>query len=87
MSNTPNAARSGSHAKASAARAGRQAAAGVDGMLADAQDKGMEAIDAVREVGNNVVDAIDDSLAKRPHTTLLLAVAIGFLFGAAWRRY
>jgi ElaB/YqjD/DUF883 family membrane-anchored ribosome-binding protein len=47
----------------------------------------MEAIDAVREVGNNVVDAIDDSLAKRPHTTLLLAVAIGFLFGAAWRRY
>ena len=87
MSNTSNAARNGSHAKTSAARAGRHAASGVEGMLADAQDKGMEALDAVREVGNNVVDAIDDSLAKRPRTTLLLAIAIGFVFGAAWRRY
>jgi ElaB/YqjD/DUF883 family membrane-anchored ribosome-binding protein len=87
MSNTPNAARNGSHeAKASAARAKRQATNGIDSMLSDAQDKGTEALDAVREVGSNVVDAIDDSLAKRPHTTLLLAVAIGFLFGAAWRR-
>ena len=86
MSNT-NAARNGSHGKASAARAGRHSASGVDGMLADAQDKGMEAIDAVREISNSVVDAIDNFLAKRPHTTLLLAIAIGFLFGAAWRRY
>jgi ElaB/YqjD/DUF883 family membrane-anchored ribosome-binding protein len=55
-------------------------------MISDAQDMGMEALDAVREVGSNVVGAIDDSLAKRPYTTLLLAVGIGFLFGAAWRR-
>jgi hypothetical protein len=88
MSNTSSAAHNGSHrAKASAARAGRQAAAGVEGMLSDAQDKGMEALDTVREVGSNVVEAIDDSLAKRPRTTLLMAIAIGFLFGAAWRRY
>jgi hypothetical protein len=33
-----------------------------------------------------MVDAIDKSLAKQPYTTLLLAVGIGFLFGAAWRR-
>ena len=42
--------------------------------------------DAVREVGDTVVDAIDDSLRKRPYTTLAIAVGIGFLFGAAWRR-
>ena len=32
----------------------------------------MEAVDAVREVGDNVVDAIDESLKKRPYTTLAL---------------
>jgi ElaB/YqjD/DUF883 family membrane-anchored ribosome-binding protein len=54
--------------------------------ISDAQDKGMEAVGAVREVGDNVVDAIDESLKKRPYTTLALAAGIGFLFGATWRR-
>jgi ElaB/YqjD/DUF883 family membrane-anchored ribosome-binding protein len=92
MSNTSNAARSnpvrnaGNEAKGSAGRAGHKANSNVESMISDAQDKGMEALDAVREVGNNVVDAIDESLAKRPYTTLVLAIGIGFLFGAAWRR-
>jgi len=47
---------------------------------------GMEALEAVRDVGDNVVDAIDDSLKRRPYTTLAIAVGIGFLFGATWRR-
>jgi ElaB/YqjD/DUF883 family membrane-anchored ribosome-binding protein len=47
---------------------------------------GMEAVGAVREVGDNVVDAIDESLRRRPYTTLALAAGIGFLFGATWRR-
>jgi len=50
------------------------------------QDKGQEAVDAVREVGDNLVDAVDESLKKRPYTTLALALGIGFLFGATWRR-
>jgi len=62
------------------------AKSGVDGVLSDAQDMGMEAVGAVREVGDNVVDAIDESLKKRPYTTLALAAGIGFLFGATWRR-
>jgi ElaB/YqjD/DUF883 family membrane-anchored ribosome-binding protein len=87
MSNTSNAARkTGNEAKGAVGRAGHKAGSNVESMISDAQDKGMEALDAVREVGNNVVEAIDDSLAKRPYTTLLLAVGIGFLFGAAWRR-
>ena len=55
-------------------------------MLADAEGKGREAVDAVREVGDNMLDAIDQSLEQRPYTTLALAVGIGFLFGATWRR-
>ena len=63
-----------------------RAKANVEGVMSDVTSKGQEAVDAVREVGDNVVDAIDESLKKRPYTTLALAVAIGFLFGATWRR-
>ena len=64
----------------------RKARSGVGDVVSDVQDKGMEAVGAVREVGDNVVDAIDESLKKRPYTTLALAAGIGFLFGATWRR-
>jgi ElaB/YqjD/DUF883 family membrane-anchored ribosome-binding protein len=63
-----------------------KAKSNMEGVISEAQDKGMEAIDAVREVGDNMVDAIDESLKKRPYTTLALALGIGFLFGATWRR-
>jgi ElaB/YqjD/DUF883 family membrane-anchored ribosome-binding protein len=58
----------------------------IEGVMSDAGAKGQEAIDAVREVGDNMIDAIDESLKKRPYTTLALAVGLGFLFGATWRR-
>jgi ElaB/YqjD/DUF883 family membrane-anchored ribosome-binding protein len=63
-----------------------RARSNIEGVVSDASAKGQEAVNAVREVGDNVVDAIDESLQKRPYTTLALAVAIGFLFGATWRR-
>jgi ElaB/YqjD/DUF883 family membrane-anchored ribosome-binding protein len=55
-------------------------------VMSDATAKGQEAMHAVGEVGHTMVDAIDESLRKRPYTTLVLAVVIGFLFGATWRR-
>jgi ElaB/YqjD/DUF883 family membrane-anchored ribosome-binding protein len=58
----------------------------VEGAIGEAQDKGMEAVDAVRAAGDNAVDAIESSLKKHPYTTLGLAIGIGFLFGATWRR-
>ena len=58
----------------------------LEGAVSDVGSKGQEAVDAVREVGDNVVDAIDRSLKTRPYTTLALAIGIGFLFGATWRR-
>jgi ElaB/YqjD/DUF883 family membrane-anchored ribosome-binding protein len=63
-----------------------RARSSVDEAIADAEGKGREAVDAVREVGDNMIDAIDESLKQRPYTTLVLAVGIGFLFGATWRR-
>ena len=63
-----------------------RARSNVEGVMSDVSAKGQEAVEAVREVGDNVVDAIDESLKTRPYTTLALAVGIGFLFGATWRR-
>jgi ElaB/YqjD/DUF883 family membrane-anchored ribosome-binding protein len=64
----------------------RKARSSVDDMVAGAQDSGREAVDAVREVSDNFVEAIDESIKTRPYTTLAIVAALGFLFGATWRR-
>ncbi|HLH96872.1 MAG TPA: hypothetical protein VKW08_17310 [Xanthobacteraceae bacterium] len=67
-------------------KAWQRARTEVDEAVADVGDRGREAIDAVRQVGDNMLGAIDESLKHRPYTTLALALGIGFLFGATWRR-
>ena len=67
-------------------RAWQRARTGMDDALADAEGRGREAVDAVREVGDNMLGAIDESLKHRPYTTLALALGLGFIFGATWRR-
>ena len=64
----------------------RRAKTSVDGAVSDAQAKGQEAAGAVRDVSDNFVDAIDESLKSRPYTTLALVAGLGFLLGATWRR-
>src|SRR6201987_6495261 len=64
----------------------QRARSGVDGVMSDAQDKSREAVDAMREGSDKFVEAIDESIQDRPYTTLAIAVGLGFLFGATWRR-
>jgi ElaB/YqjD/DUF883 family membrane-anchored ribosome-binding protein len=64
----------------------RRARSSVDEAIADAEGRGRDAVDAMREVGDNFFEAIDESLEHRPYTTLAIALGIGFLFGATWRR-
>ena len=64
----------------------QRAKSSVDGVVADAQDKGREAAGAVRDVSDNFVGAIDDSLKNRPYTTLAIVAGLAFLFGATWRK-
>jgi ElaB/YqjD/DUF883 family membrane-anchored ribosome-binding protein len=64
----------------------QRAKSDLDGVISDAGEKGREAIGAIREVGDNLVDAVDKSLKQRPYTALALAAGLGFLFGAIWRR-
>jgi ElaB/YqjD/DUF883 family membrane-anchored ribosome-binding protein len=82
---------------AKGAAASREVKANVESVIADAGEKGQqalnyagqkgqEAMDSVREAGDTVAIAIEKSVTKRPYTTFVLAVGLGFLFGATWRR-
>lgn len=64
----------------------QRARSSVDGVVADAQDRGREAVGAVREVSDNFVEALDESIKTRPYATLAVVAGLGFLFGATWRR-
>ena len=63
-----------------------RAKSSVDDVFADAQDKGRDAASAMREVSDHFVEALDESIKKRPYTTLAVVTGIAFLFGATWRR-
>jgi ElaB/YqjD/DUF883 family membrane-anchored ribosome-binding protein len=64
----------------------RRARGSVDGAHTKGQEAVQEAFGAMREVSDNFVDALDQSLRSRPYTTLAIAAGLGFLLGAAWRR-
>ena len=52
----------------------------------DAGDSGLEAVHAVRDTTASAVGALEDVVHKRPFATLAIAIGLGFLFGATWRR-
>ena len=64
----------------------QRAKSSVDTVMNEAQDKGREAAGAVRDVSDNFVEAIDESIKRRPYATLALVAGLGFVFGATWRR-
>jgi ElaB/YqjD/DUF883 family membrane-anchored ribosome-binding protein len=64
----------------------KRAKSSVDGVVSDAQSKGQDAADAMRQVSDNLVGALDDSIKQHPFATLAIAAGLGFLFGASWRR-
>jgi ElaB/YqjD/DUF883 family membrane-anchored ribosome-binding protein len=58
----------------------------VERAVSEAEDRGLDTLKGVREVRDNMADALDQSVKRRPYTTLLLAVGLGFLLGAVWAR-
>jgi hypothetical protein len=54
--------------------------------VANVADRGREALDSAREVRAGVADVILNSIKVRPYTTLAVAGAIGFVYGAMRRR-
>jgi ElaB/YqjD/DUF883 family membrane-anchored ribosome-binding protein len=64
----------------------QRARSSVDDVVSEAQERGREAADAMRDVSDNFVEAIDESIKNRPYATLAIVAGLGFLFGATWRR-
>src|SRR5215469_9941575 len=48
----------------------QRARSGVDGVMSDAQDKGQEAVDALREISDNLLDALAYSTQHCPDPAL-----------------
>ena len=58
----------------------------VDDLIAGAGARGREAVDAVGEMGGNVVDNVEDAVRERPLTALAIAVGLGFVLSSTMRR-
>jgi ElaB/YqjD/DUF883 family membrane-anchored ribosome-binding protein len=83
---------------AKGAAAIREAKTNIESVISDVSEKGQEALnyagqkgqeamDSVRKVSGTIATAVEKSVQARPYTTALaLALAAGFLVGAAWRR-
>ncbi|WP_367278463.1 YqjD family protein [Bradyrhizobium sp.] len=65
------------------ARSGyKQARANVDQVVGDLSDRGSAILDAAM----SAEETLEDVVAERPLVTIGLALGLGFLIGATWRR-
>ena len=54
----------------------------VDSAISEGADGGR---DAIRELSENIADAVEESLRERPIATLAVALGLGFIIGATLR--
>jgi ElaB/YqjD/DUF883 family membrane-anchored ribosome-binding protein len=57
----------------------------LDGTLSEAGEKGMEAVDTMREGADTVLESLEEAVRERPFATLAIALGMGFLLGASLR--
>ncbi len=64
----------------------RQARARMDSTVDDMSDRGNAMLGAAQEAASSLEERREDAIAQRPIATVGLALGIGFLIGAAWRK-
>lgn len=69
-----------------ARRGYRQARENVDSTIEDMSDRGSAMMDAAQDAYGSIEETLEDAITQRPLATIGLALGIGFLIGAAWRR-
>ncbi len=69
-----------------ARRGYKQARANVDSAVDDLSERGGAAMDAAQDAASSIEEALEDLVQQRPLATIGLALGLGFLIGAAWRR-
>jgi len=69
-----------------ARRGYKQARANVDSAVDDLSERGSAAMDAAQDAATSIEETLEDLIHERPLATVGLALGLGFLIGAAWRR-
>jgi ElaB/YqjD/DUF883 family membrane-anchored ribosome-binding protein len=69
-----------------ARRGYKQARANVDSAVDELSERGSAAMDAAQDTANSIEETLEDLIQERPLATVGLALGLGFLIGAAWRR-
>ena len=69
------------------ARSGyKQARANVDSAVDDLSERGGAMLDAAQDAASTIEETLEDVITQRPLASVGLALGIGFLIGATWRR-
>ncbi len=73
-------------AKKQARRGYKQARANVDAAVDDMSERGGAMMDAAQDAAHSIEETLEDVIVQRPLATVELAIGLGFLIGATWRR-
>jgi ElaB/YqjD/DUF883 family membrane-anchored ribosome-binding protein len=69
------------------ARSGyKQARENVDSAMDDMSERGGAMMDAAQDAALSIEETLEDVITQRPLATVGLALGLGFLIGATWRR-
>ena len=73
-------------AKRQAKRGYKQARAQVDSTVDDMTERGGAMMEAAQDAAHSIEETLEDVITQRPLATVALALGLGFLIGATWRR-
>jgi ElaB/YqjD/DUF883 family membrane-anchored ribosome-binding protein len=73
-------------AKTQARRGYKQARANVDTAVEDMSERGSAMMSAAQGAAHSIEETLEDVIQQRPLVTVGLALGLGFLIGAMWRR-
>ena len=73
-------------AKTQARRGYKQARANVDAALDEASERGGAVMGAAQDAATSIEETLEDIITQRPLATVGLALGLGFLIGATWRK-
>ena len=69
-----------------ARRGYKEARANVDSAYDDMAERGSAMMDSAYDAASSIEESLEDVITQRPLATVGIALGIGFLIGAAWRR-
>ena len=69
-----------------ARRGYKQARANAESAMDDMSERGSAMMDAAQDAASSIEESLEDIITQRPIATVGLALGLGFLIGAIWRR-